>query len=82
MPGKHSAFEEAQNALKKRDLSQLETNLLARLQTITNNGDIDLYSLIMRQLHQEEEAVDLDQLLTDLQACFKITTLAFSIRLL
>jgi exonuclease VII small subunit len=73
---------DVQHALQKRAPNDQERELLARLQELGTKGEIDLYSLIMRQIDQEDEAVDLDQLLTDLQALFQKNQIGIRIRLL
>lgn len=69
-------------ALRKRSPEGREEALLNSLQTLANNGDVDLYSLIVRQLDRPDETFDLDQLMSDLQTLFQKNQIGVRIRLI
>lgn len=73
---------EMQRAFQKREPDESEAELMELLQTITMNGEIDLYSLIMHQLDQETDAIKFDQLVAQIQALFLKNQVGIRIRVL
>lgn len=71
-----------QQVLRKRSPEGREEALLRSLQTLGNTNEVDLYSLIVRQLDHPDEPFDLDQLMDDLQSLFQKNQIGFRIRLL
>lgn len=74
--------ETVQSALQKRPPSEDEAELLAMLQSITINREVDLYSLIMRLLDQSEQPVDFSHLMHELQTLFQKNQIGIRVRLL
>ncbi len=71
-----------QQALRKRGPNEREGALLRSLQALANTNEIDLYSLLVRQLDQSNEQFNLDQLMDDLQSLFQKNQIGLRIRLL
>jgi len=71
-----------QQALRKRAPDEREGALLRSLQTLANANEIDLYSLLVRQLDQSNEQFNLEQLMDDLQSLFQKNQIGLRIRLL
>ncbi len=71
-----------QQALRKRAPDEREGALLRSLQTLANTNEIDLYSLLVRQLDQSNEQFNLEQLMDDLQPLFQKNQIGLRIRLL
>lgn len=80
--GETAATNGVQQALRKRSPEGREEALLQVLQTMTNANEIDLYSLVVRQLDRSDEAFDLGHLMSDLQALFQKNQIGLRIRLL
>lgn len=73
---------QVQRALEKRPMAEGEAELLRLLQSIAANGEADLYSLIMRQIDQDTEDFDLEELMAWLQGLFQKNQIGIRVRLL
>ena len=71
-----------QDALQKRPPDANEEQLLQLLQSISKRNEIDLYSLIMLMLDQEEQSIELNELMDNLQGLFQKNQIGMRIRLL
>ena len=80
--GEAAAAEGVQQALRKRPPEGGEEALLHSLQALANANEVDLYSLIVRELDHPDEPFDLDQLMSDLQVLFQKNQIGLRIRLL
>lgn len=80
--GEVAAADGVQQALRKRSPEAREEALLQSLLVLSNANEVDLYSLIVRQLDHPDEPFDLDQLMSDLQALFQKNQIGVRIRLL
>lgn len=80
--GEKAVTAEVQHALQKRAPDEAEAELLELLQTITPDGEADLYSLIMHQIDQGDAGIELDQLMQQLQSLFQKNQIGIRIRVL
>lgn len=80
--GEAAAANSVQQALRKRQPDEREEALLRSLEVLANSNEVDLYSLIVRQLDRSNESFDLDQLMDDLQTLFQKNQIGIRIRLL